>query len=48
LFKHVMPMAMENLAIVQHRNTIWYATICGRGYWPQVHRFEPRDYVYMQ
>jgi hypothetical protein len=22
--------------------------IRGGGYWPQVHRFEPRDYVYLQ
>jgi hypothetical protein len=48
LFRHVMPMAMENLPIVQHRNTLWYATICGRGYGPQVRRFKPRDYVYLQ
>jgi hypothetical protein len=25
LFKRVMPMAMENLCIAQHRNTLWYA-----------------------
>jgi hypothetical protein len=32
LFRHVMPMVMENLAIVQHRNILQYATIRGRGY----------------
>ncbi len=32
LFKQMMPMAMENLAIVQHRNTLQYATIHGGGY----------------
>jgi hypothetical protein len=25
LFKRVMTMAMENLSIAQHRNTLWYA-----------------------
>jgi len=25
LFKRVMPMAMENLSIAQHRDTLWYA-----------------------
>jgi hypothetical protein len=27
LFKWVMPMALENLSIAQHRDTLWYATI---------------------
>jgi hypothetical protein len=27
LFKRVMPMALENLSIVQHRDTLRYATI---------------------
>jgi hypothetical protein len=25
LFKRVMPMAMENLSIAQHQDTLWYA-----------------------
>jgi hypothetical protein len=25
LFKRVMPMAMEDLSIAQHRDTLWYA-----------------------
>jgi hypothetical protein len=48
LFKRVMPMALENLSIVQHRDTLRYATIRGGGYRPQVCRFRPRDYVYLQ
>jgi hypothetical protein len=34
LFQCVMPMAMENLTIAQHWNTLCYAIICGGGYWP--------------
>jgi hypothetical protein len=34
LFKRVIPMALENLSIAQHRDTLWYATIYGGGYWP--------------
>jgi hypothetical protein len=48
LFKRVMPMALENLSIAQHRDTLRYATIRGGGYRPQVHRFQPGDYVYLQ
>jgi hypothetical protein len=25
LFKRVMPVAMENLSIAQHQDTLWYA-----------------------
>jgi hypothetical protein len=32
LFRWVMPMAMENLAIVQHQDTVRYAMIRGGGY----------------
>jgi hypothetical protein len=32
LFKRVMPMAMENLSIAQHRNTLWYAHTRGDNY----------------
>jgi hypothetical protein len=48
LFKRVMPMALENLSIAQHRDTLWYATIRGGGYRPQVRWFQPGDYVYLQ
>jgi hypothetical protein len=48
LFKHVMPMALENLSIAQHRDTLPYATIRGGGYRPQVRRFQFGDYVYLQ
>jgi hypothetical protein len=34
LFKTVMPMALENLSIAQHRDTLRYATIRGGGYKP--------------
>jgi hypothetical protein len=36
------------LAIAQHQNTLCYAIIYGGGYRPQVQRFEPRYYVYLQ
>jgi hypothetical protein len=48
LFKRVMPMALENLSIAQHKDTLGYAMIRGRGYRPQVHRFRPGDYVDLQ
>ncbi len=35
-----MLMVMENLAIIQHYATFWYAIICGGSYQPHVHRFE--------
>jgi hypothetical protein len=41
-------MALENLSIAQHRDTLRYATIRGGGYRPQVCRFQPGDYVYLQ
>jgi hypothetical protein len=41
-------MALENLSIAQHRYTLRYATIRGGGYRPQVRRFRPGDYVYLQ
>jgi hypothetical protein len=39
-------MAMENLAIAQHRDTLHYATICGNGYQPWVQRFELIMFIY--
>jgi hypothetical protein len=41
-------MAMENLNIVQHRDTLRYARIRSGAYRPQVHRFSNGDYVYLQ
>jgi hypothetical protein len=38
----------ENLAIVQHRDTLRYAIIQGGGYQPSIHRFHVGDYVYLQ
>ncbi len=32
LFQHVMPMDMQNLAIVQHQDTLCYAIIHGGSY----------------
>jgi len=48
LFKRVMPMAMENLSIAQHRNTLWYAHIRGGNYKPKVRQFNVGDFVYLQ
>jgi hypothetical protein len=48
LFKKVMPTALENLSIAQYRDTLRYATNRGGGYRPQVRRFRPRDYIYLQ
>jgi hypothetical protein len=36
LFKKVMPMAMENLSIAQHRDTLQYAHTQGGSYKPKV------------
>jgi hypothetical protein len=36
LFKKVMPMAMENLSIAQHRDNLWYAHTRGGSYKPKV------------
>ena len=48
LFKRVMPMAMENLAIAQHRDTLRYAHTRGGSYKPKVRKFEVGDFVYLQ
>ncbi|CAM6093253.1 unnamed protein product [Calypogeia fissa] len=48
LFKRVMPMAMENLAIAQHRDTLRYAHTRGGGFKPKVRKFEVGDFVYLQ
>jgi hypothetical protein len=46
LFKRVMPMAMENLFIAQHQDTLRYAHT--RGYKPKVKQFDVGDFVYLQ
>jgi hypothetical protein len=48
LFRKVMPMAMENLSIAQHRNTLWYAHTRGGSYKPKVKQFDVGDFVYFQ
>ncbi|CAM6125102.1 unnamed protein product [Calypogeia fissa] len=48
LFKRVMPMAMENLAIAQHRDTLRYAHTRGGSFKPKVRKFEVGDFVYLQ
>ncbi len=47
LFKIIMPLAMENLAIAQHWNTLQYGTIHVGRYWPKNRTFEHEDYVYL-
>jgi hypothetical protein len=48
LFKKVMPMAMENLSITQHRDTLWYAHTRGGSYKPKVKQLDVGDFVYFQ
>jgi hypothetical protein len=48
LFRKVMLVAFENLAIAQHRDTLRYAIIRGGGYRPSIRRFHVGDYVYLQ
>ena len=47
-FKRAMPMAMENLSIAQHHNTLRYACIRSGAYRPQLQRFWQGYYVYLQ
>ena len=47
-FQRAMPMAMENLAIAQHRDTLRYARIRSGAYRPSLRRFSKGDYVYLQ
>jgi hypothetical protein len=48
LFKRVMPMAMENFSIAQHRDTLRYAHTRGGSYKPKVKQFDIGDFVYLQ
>jgi hypothetical protein len=43
-----MPMAMKNLYIAQHRDTLWYAHTWGGSYKPKVRQFDVGDFVYLQ
>jgi hypothetical protein len=46
LFRKVMPMAMENLSITQHRDTLRYADTRGGSYKLKVKQFDVSDFVY--
>jgi hypothetical protein len=48
LFKRVMPMAMENLSIAQHWDTLRYAHTQGGSYKCKVGQFDVGDFVYFQ
>jgi hypothetical protein len=48
LFRRVMPMAMENLSIAQHRDTLQYAHTRGGNYKPKVRQFDAGDFVHLQ
>jgi hypothetical protein len=41
-------MAMENLSIAHHQNTLWYAHTRGGSYKPKVRQFDVGDFVYFQ
>jgi hypothetical protein len=41
-------MAMENLSITQHRDTLRYAHTRGGNYKPKVKQFDVGDFVYFQ
>ncbi len=48
LFMRVMPMAMENLSITQHQDTLWYTHTRSGNYKPKVRQFDIGDFVYLQ
>jgi hypothetical protein len=48
LFRKVMPMAMENLSIAQHQDTLRYAHTRSGSYKPKVRQFDVGDFVYLQ
>jgi hypothetical protein len=48
IFRRVMPMAIKNLSIAQHRDTLWYAHTQGDNYKPKVKQFDVSDFVYLQ
>jgi len=48
LFRKVMPMAMQNLSIAQHQDTLRYAHTRGGSYKLKVRQFDVVDFVYLQ
>ncbi len=48
LFKKVMPMAMENLSIARHWDTLRYAHTQGGSYKLKVRQFDVGDFAYLQ
>jgi hypothetical protein len=48
LFRRVMATTFKNFTIVQHKDTLRYATIRGGGYRPSIRRFHVGVYVYLQ
>ena len=46
-FKRLMPHAMGNLRIAQHRDQMWYSRKRSGEFQPRVHRFQPGDFVYV-
>ncbi len=47
LFRKVMPMAMVNLSIAQHQDTLRYAHTQSASYKPKVRQFDVGDFVYL-
>jgi len=47
LFRKVMPIAMKNLSIAQHQDTLQYAHTWGGSYKPKVRQFDVSDFVYL-
>jgi hypothetical protein len=48
LFEREMPIAFQNLAIAQHRDTLRYAHTRAGDYKPKLRRFEVGDLVYLK
>ena len=48
IVKYHLPMALGNLEIAQHRDTLRYATIKGGAFIPKLRRFQEGDYVYVR
>ena len=48
LVKRNMPLAMGNIQIAQHRDTLRYAMVKGGAFIPKLRRFEVGDFVYIR
>ena len=48
LLKRLMPEALQNLAIAQHRDQRRYAVVRSGNYQPRVYRFQEGDFVYLK